>query len=91
MPSAHYRLTEDIDVAAIQWSDSVFPSFSGSFDGGGFSISNLVITGRENIGLFGIVESGFDNIGKMIHTHHQYTDFFFPGQHLDLPLQQFPG
>ncbi len=56
--SAHYRLTEDIDVGAIQWSDSVVPYFSGSFDGGGFAIMNLTIVGEDDLGFFGVIGPG---------------------------------
>ena len=52
-PSEHYRLVENIDLAGFQWFDAVFPSFSGTFDGDGFAISNLTISGEDNLGLFG--------------------------------------
>jgi len=50
--SAHYRLTEDIDLSGNQWSGPVFPHFSGSFDGNGFAIRNLTIMGSDYLGLF---------------------------------------
>jgi hypothetical protein len=65
--SEHYRLTEDIDLASIEFSGPVFPRFSGTFDGGGYAICNLVLTGNRDlmlpgsglpaIGMFGVVES----------------------------------
>ena len=53
----HYRLTEDVDLAAIQFSGPVFPHFSGTFDGAGHAICNLTLSGYHDLGLFGIVES----------------------------------
>jgi len=55
LPSAHYRLVENIDLVGIQWSDAVFPDFSGTFDGDGFAINDLTIIGEDNLGLFGIL------------------------------------
>ncbi len=56
--SEHYLLTEDIDLATIQFSGPVFPRFSGTFDGGGHTMRNLTIIGGDNLGLFGSMEPG---------------------------------
>ena len=53
LPSAHYRLTEDVDLARSQWEDSLLDEYSGTFDGGGFSLRNLTIIGEDTLGLIG--------------------------------------
>jgi hypothetical protein len=55
-PYAHYRLAASIDLAGIHWGTAVIPSFAGTFDGNGYTISNLTLEGGE-LGLFGRLES----------------------------------
>ena len=50
---ACYRLVADVNLAGITWTTMVIPSFDGTFDGNGFTISNLTIHGGEYLGLFG--------------------------------------
>jgi hypothetical protein len=57
-PAANYILANDINLAGINWSVAVVPNFSGVFDGNGFCINNLSITGAGNLGLFGWIEVG---------------------------------
>jgi PGF-CTERM protein len=66
--SASYVLTGDIDASATSgWDDGtgfdpigVAPPFSGTFDGEGYTISNLTIhrPGEARVGLFGTVTDG---------------------------------
>ncbi len=59
--SSHYVLVNDIDLAGQSFTNSVIapytysssPQFTGTFDGGGFVVSNLTVTGGENVGFFG--------------------------------------
>ena len=53
----HFKLMSNIDLSGITYSDAVIPNFAGLFDGNGFIISNLTITGQSNLGLFGKVDS----------------------------------
>jgi alpha-tubulin suppressor-like RCC1 family protein len=58
--AAHYQLMNDIDLSGIEYPNAVIAnksSFSGSFDGGGFTISDLFIDTTTNypVGLFGSV------------------------------------
>jgi len=66
--SAHYRQTDDIDLSSIaNWSpignsNSSSTRFSGTYDGGGFTIANLTINNTLNTiyparGLFGYVST----------------------------------
>ena len=56
VPSAHYRLTEDIDLSEIEWESSLLDEYSGTFDGGGLSLQNVtIIGGDEALALFGIL------------------------------------
>ena len=55
---SYFVLTNDIDMAGYSYSIAVIPysglSFAGSFDGQGFVIGNLTITGSNDyVGLFG--------------------------------------
>lgn len=50
---AHYRLDNDIDLSGMSWSTSVIPELFGSFDGDGFEIRNLRISGARNLGFIG--------------------------------------
>jgi hypothetical protein len=63
--AAYYKLTSDIDLQgtlrlpmpytiATSWSDA--PAFTGDFDGGGFTISNLTVKYRWATGMFGYVD-----------------------------------
>jgi hypothetical protein len=56
-PLAYYILTNDINLAGIQWSVAVVPAFSGVLNGNGFTINNLSINGGGFLGLFGIDNS----------------------------------
>jgi hypothetical protein len=59
--SSHFILVNDIDLAGESFTNSVIapytywssPQFTGTFDGCGFVISNLTVTGGENVGFFG--------------------------------------
>ena len=53
---AYYKLVADVNLAGITWTTTVIPSFDGTFDGNGFTISNLTIHGGEYLGLFGVLE-----------------------------------
>ncbi len=56
---AHYLLMADIDLSGINFNTAVIGTFSGSFDGNGFAVQNLKITGLNNyIGLFGRITRG---------------------------------
>lgn len=60
---AHYILVADLDLGgeSSPWTPigSSYPSFTGTFDGGGHTISGLYIDGNSsNRGLFGYVGSG---------------------------------
>jgi hypothetical protein len=57
-PGASYRLTASIDLSDISWSMAVIPEFSGTFDGNGFVVHGLRITGIHCLGLFGTLASG---------------------------------
>ena len=50
--------TNDLDLTGIAWPRAVFPSFSGTLDGNGHTISHLNITGRNYLGLVGRLEDG---------------------------------
>ena len=41
--NAYYELRANIDLSGVQWSTSIMPVLSGSFDGNGYEISNLTI------------------------------------------------
>jgi len=57
-PTSHYRLEASIDLSGTAWSMSVVPWFEGTFDGNGYVISNLHITGDRDVGLFGELALG---------------------------------
>ncbi len=70
-PTSHYRLITSIDLSSIDWEAAVIPWFSGSFDGNGYTISNLHISNddlmhrtptgsfySDYLGLFGRLDSG---------------------------------
>ena len=56
-PLAHYRLSEDVDLAGIVWKTVVIPRFWGSLDGDGHVIKNLHIETFGDCGLFGVLEA----------------------------------
>ncbi|WP_244558035.1 MBG domain-containing protein [Rhizobium hainanense] len=65
--SGSFALANNLDLAAIPFTDAPIPTFSGSFDGLGHTISNLTINSTTNnaaVGLFGTVTGGtIRNIG----------------------------
>lgn len=56
---SHYKLTTNIDLAGLEWTqigNSKFATFQGVFDGNGYSILNMKLTGRVCYGgLFGYI------------------------------------
>ncbi len=54
----HFVLMGDIDLSDITWSEAVIPEFAGSFNGNGFTIRGLTISGGSHLGLFGKIQSG---------------------------------
>ena len=60
-PNAHYRLSADIDCGGISVART--DDFTGSLDGGGYTISNLALYGADNNALFGMSqEATFKNL-----------------------------
>ena len=72
---AHYIQTADIDLSGLQWDpighrpswdDYGIESFQGTFDGNGYTISNMTITSisseNESIGFFGVNDGTLMNI-----------------------------
>ena len=57
-PTASYRLTTSIDLSGITWRHAVIPVFAGTFDGHGHTITGLTISGRNHLGLFGVLVRG---------------------------------
>jgi len=57
-PCAHFQLADSIDLGGIHWAAPLIPSFSGTFDGNGHTISNLRIEGGGFLGFFGVLELG---------------------------------
>jgi len=59
--SAHYKLTANITLTQGNWTPigTETNPFSGWFDGGGYTISNLTITGSTLTGFFGSIDDGF--------------------------------
>lgn len=55
--TASYRLIADVNLAGITFSAAPIPDFHGTFDGGGFAVSNLAIRGGGHLGLFGTLGS----------------------------------
>lgn len=58
--NGNYKLSADIDLSGTEFSPvgSSETPFTGTFDGNGFEISNLTITGNknsQNIGMFGVI------------------------------------
>ncbi|MDR1184922.1 MAG: hypothetical protein LBK67_09005, partial [Coriobacteriales bacterium] len=56
---AHYKLTADVDLAGLSWlplgGTANGTAFTGGFDGGGKTISNLKLNGTTYLGFFGYV------------------------------------
>jgi hypothetical protein len=63
---AHFELVNDIDLTGIDFyimGDEVCP-FTGSFNGNGYTVSHLTITGEDDLGLFGVTYGGLvTNLG----------------------------
>ena len=57
-PNAHYHLTKSIDLSGTRLRMALIPSFAGTFNGNGLTISNMTIEGDGNLGLFGWLEYG---------------------------------
>lgn len=57
-PNEHFVLVHDIDLADAMWGDAVVPEFSGTFDGKGYCIRNLKVTGGHKVGLLGEIMVG---------------------------------
>ncbi|MDR1185415.1 MAG: FIVAR domain-containing protein, partial [Coriobacteriales bacterium] len=55
----HYELTADIDLNGVSWLPlggiANATAFTGSFDGGGKTISNLTVRGESYLGFFGYI------------------------------------
>jgi len=58
-------LVADLDLAEIRWSHSVIPDFLGAFDGNGYVIKHLRISGDSYVGLIGRLVSG----GSLTNLH----------------------
>ncbi|GAB6012881.1 fimbrillin family protein [Viscerimonas tarda] len=61
----HYELEADLDLLEEEWTPVGKPSasFTGVFDGNGFGLSRLKITGNNNyVGLFGIIDGEISNV-----------------------------
>ncbi len=54
--SGNYRLTDDIDMTG-QTMQPIKSLYSGTFDGNGHTISNLTLSGSNNVGLFSELSS----------------------------------
>jgi len=52
-PSGYYRLQDDLNLDNIIWSIAPIPVLIGHFDGSGFKIENLTISGGSFLGLIG--------------------------------------
>jgi len=66
-PGAHYRLSAPIDLFGIRWCTAPVPCLSGTFDGGGLTISHLTLAGDSHLGLFGRLryEAQIANLGTV--------------------------
>jgi hypothetical protein len=66
-------LTADIDLAETKWRPT--GTFKGTFDGKGFSISNLSVSGYKDAALFGSVEMGqIKNVTLYVNKIDSKTD-----------------
>ncbi|MBQ7463060.1 MAG: hypothetical protein IJS63_12600 [Bacteroidaceae bacterium] len=79
--TANAVLTDDIDLNGIDWTPigNATNVYTGTFDGGGFTISNFSLsTTSDNSGLFGKIGSGavvknFTIEGSITSNNHQYV------------------
>ncbi len=63
--NANYHLTANIDMSGINWEP--IDDFTGTFDGQGYVIGNMTITGDyDNAGLFGIISTGITRITPVL-------------------------
>ena len=67
-PESAFILSNDINLAGIEWSCAVIPiPFTGKFDGNSLSVSNLSISGgdyvNDNLGLFALLDGRVMNLG----------------------------
>jgi hypothetical protein len=56
-PQGHYKFISDVNLEGITWTTPPMPHFYGTLDGNGHKISNLVVTGGVDIGLFGDISA----------------------------------
>lgn len=58
--SAHYKQFDDIDLSDEEWTPigSSSTQFTGTYDGGGYGITNLTVTLKNNSGLFNTIGAG---------------------------------
>jgi len=54
----HFRLTNDLDLSGLTWSQAVLPHFGGRLNGSGRSIHHLHVQGTRHLGLFGRIGEG---------------------------------
>jgi len=66
-PTACYQLTADIDLGGLSFLSALVPVFQGHFDGAGHCISNFVLTGEWNLGVFGVLHSEATVVDLNIH------------------------
>ncbi len=91
-PGAYYELVSDVDLSGTHWLVAVIPEFVGRFDGKGYTLSNLKITGKTPLGLFGCVHAdasvknilldqievtGTDDVGALAGLSHGTIDNCF--------------
>jgi hypothetical protein len=57
LASKCFKLVADIDLAGLDSSTAIVPTFSGTFDGNGHAIRNMRLTCLSTVGFFGIVLS----------------------------------
>ncbi len=64
-PHANYQLVADINLAGITWHRAPIAYFDGRFDGAGFLMSNLNVTGKHDLALFGTLarHASVENLG----------------------------
>ncbi len=51
-----YVLTGSLDLEGITWNQAVIPNFAGTFDGAGYTITNLRVSGGHYLGFIGCLE-----------------------------------
>jgi hypothetical protein len=57
-PAACYQLAADIDLSSVTWSMAVVPAFAGRFEGRGYRLVGLTVSGGGALGLFGCLAPG---------------------------------